>query len=238
MKVVFVIAIVFLAVGIFVSDPMAGPPSESAPYEHSHVIQQELRSVTGMASGQVLTSNGMPSVRVKFDKAFKYIGTQSFVLYDVANAEQHFFVDADKTGHIKQMYWVQFEGYMENNNHTYNYPITKTVNIAGLDFIADAYARNIKANPGRPDSDGSRSRAFLQSKGYRVASDEVLSQRLVHLVDERKRSELMIIYLEDLSAMGLTAADLAKDGKAADRWDQISKELLERALKNMEMSRP
>src|SRR4030095_1241095 len=100
----------------------------------------------------------------------------------------------------------------------------------------DAHARNIKANPGRPDSDGSRARAFLQSKGYRIASDEVISQRLVHLAAGRQRSELMIIYLEDLSPRGLTAADLAKDAKAAARWDQISKELLERALKNMEMS--
>jgi hypothetical protein len=237
MKVVFVIAVVFLAVGIFVSDPTAGPPSDSAAHERSPAIQQEVQSVTGMVAGQVLTSNGMPSVRMKFDQAFKYVGTQSFVLYDVANAEQHFFVDADKTGRIKRMYWVQFEGYLESNNHTYTYPVTKSVNIAGLDFIADAYARNIKANPGRPDSDGSRARAFLESKGYRMASDEVLSQRLVHLVDERKRSELMIIYLEDLSAMGLAAADLAKDGKAAARWDQISNELLGRALKNMEMSR-
>ncbi len=42
-----------------------------------------------------------------------------------------------------------------------------------------------------------------------MASDNVLSQRLVHLVDEAKRNELMIIYMEDLSGMGLTAADLA-----------------------------
>ena len=237
MKVVFVIAVVFLAVGIFVSDPTAGPPSDSAAHEHFPMIQSEVRAVTGIVAGQVLTSNGMPSIRMKFDKAFKYAGTQSFVLYDVANAEQHFFVDTDKTGRIKRMYWVQFEGYLSNNSHTYKYQVTKSVNIAGLDFIADAYARNIKANPGRPDSDGSRARSFLESKGYRMASDETLSQRLVHLADERKRNELMIIYLEDLSAMGLAAADLAKDGKAATRWDQISKELLERALKNMEMSR-
>ena len=237
MKVVFVIAVVFLAVGIFLSDPTNGPPSDSAAISHVPVTQQEVLSVTGMVAGQILTSNGTPSVRMKFDKAFKYAGNQSFVLYDVANAEQHFFVDADKSGRIKRMYWIQFEGYLASNNHTYKYPVTRNVNIAGLDFIADAYARNIKANPGRPDSDGSRARAFLESKGYRMASDEVISQRLVHLVDERKRSELMIIYLEDLNAMGLTAADLAKDGKAAARWDQISNELLGRALKNMEMSR-
>ena len=238
MKIVFVTAVVFLAVGIFLSDPTDGPPSDSATISDVHVSQQEIRSVTGVVAGQVLTSNGMPSVRMKFDQAFKYVGTQSFVLYDVANAEQHFFVDADKTGRIKRMYWVQFEGYLANNSHTYEYKVTKTVTIAGLDFIADVYARNIKANPGRPDSDGSRARAFLQSKGYRMASDETLSQRLVHLVDERKRSELMIIYLEDLSARGLTAADLAEGGKAFAQWNQISTELLERAMKNMEMSRP
>ena len=236
MKVVFVIAVVFLAVGIFVSDPTAGPESDSAAHEHSN-IPQEVRTVTGMVAGQILTSNGMPSVRMKFDQAFKYVGTQSFVLYDVANAEQHFFVDADKAGRIKRMYWVQFEGYLSNNSNTYKYQVTKTVNIAGLDFIADAYTRNIKTNPGRPDSDGSRARAFLNSKGYRVASDEVLSQRLVHLVDERKRSELMIIYLEDLSALGLTAADLAEGGKAFAQWNQISTRVLERALTTMEMSR-
>jgi hypothetical protein len=238
MKVVFVIAVVFLAVGIFVSDPTAGPPSDLAAHEHSPMIQQEVRTVTGIVAGQVLTSNGMPSVRMKFDKAFKYAGTQSFVLYDVANAEQHFFVDADKTGRIKRMYWVQFEGYLESNNHTYTYQVNKSVTIAGLDFIADAYARNIKANPGRPDSDGSRARAFLESKGYRMASDEVISQRLVHLVDDRKRSELMIIYLEDLSAMGLAAADVAEGGKAFAQWNKISTDLLERVLKNMEISRP
>ncbi|MGH9968659.1 MAG: hypothetical protein ACREBG_12640 [Pyrinomonadaceae bacterium] len=85
-------------------------------------------------------------------------------------------------------------------------------------------------------SDGSRARAFLESKGYRIG-DEVLSQRLVHLVDEAKRNELMIIYLEDMSAMGLTAADVSPGGRAAAQWDQISKELLERALKQMQVVR-
>jgi len=111
------------------------------------------------------------------------------------------------------------------------------VDIGGLDFIADVYARNIKTNPGRPDSDGSRARAFLASKGYTLGSDEVMSQRLVHLVDDAKRNELMIIYLEDLSPMKLTAADVAPGGKAAGEWEKISAGLLDRALKNMKISR-
>jgi hypothetical protein len=186
---------------------------------------------------QVLTSQEMPAVRIEFDKGFKYAGGHSFILYDVAHAEQHFFVDADKAGRVKRMYWVQFEGYLPSNTHTYRYKVNKTAKIGGLEFIADAYARNIKGNPGRPDSDGARARAFLEGKGYRLASDDVLSQRLVHLVDEAKRNELMIIYMEDLSEMRLTAADLAEGGRAAARWDEISNGLLERAVKGMKVQR-
>ena len=192
---------------------------------------------TRTVKDRTLTSTQMPAVRLEFSKPFKYAGGHSFILYEVANAEQHFFVDADKDGRIKRMYWIQFEGYLPSNTHSYDYKSPKTVNIGGLDFFADAFARNIKASPGRPDSDGNRARAFLASKNYRLGSDEVLSQRLVHLVDKEKRNELMIIYLEDLSLMNLTAADLAKGGRAADQWEAISKGLLERATSGMKLTR-
>ena len=193
--------------------------------------------VTRSVKGQVLTSADNPAVRLEFDKKFKYVGSQSFILYDVATAEQHFFVDADDQGRVKRFYWVQFEGYLPNNAHTYDYKSTKVVSLAGLDFVADAFPRNVKANPGRSDSDGSRARAFLQGKGYRLASDDILLQRLVHLVDKAKRSELMIIYIEDLGGTGLTAADLSPGGSAAGRWDEIAKGLLAHALENLKAMR-
>ena len=191
--------------------------------------------ITRAVSGQVLTSKDTPAVRLEFDKAFKYAGAQSFVLYDVANAEQHFFVDADKDGRIKRFYWIQFEGYLPTNTHTYNYTPTKVVNLGGFDFIADTYARSLKGNLGRPDSDGNRARAFLASKGLHMAATEIVSQRLVHLVDAAKRNELMIIYTEDLSATGLTAADLNEGGSAHNRWNEIAQGLLERAQKNVKV---
>jgi len=187
--------------------------------------------------GQVLTSTTMPAATLAFDKNFKYVGAQSFVLYDVANAEQHFFVDADKEGRVKRFYWIQFEGYLPTNAHAYRYKANDVVNIGGFDFIADAFARNVKANPSPANSDGSRARAFLEKNGYRIAGDEILMLRLVHLVDEAKRNELMIIYMEDLSGLGLTAADLAPDGRAAPRWKEISRGLLERAQKGMKVVR-
>lgn len=186
-------------------------------------------------SGQVLTSPTMPPVRIEFDRTFKYVGSQSFVLYDVANAEQHFFAELDKEGRVKRFYWIQFEGYLPNNSHSYNYQADKVVNIGGLDFIADARPLNIKTSPSRENSDGSKAREFLESKGHGLAGDDILMQRLVHLVDEAKRNELMVIYIEDLSGTGLTAADLAPEGRAAGRWEEMSKGLLERAQEGMKI---
>jgi hypothetical protein len=200
--------------------------------------------VTRKVSGRTLTSDEAPPVRIEFGPEFKYAGAQSFVLYDVANAEQHFFVDADARGAVRRLYWVQFEGYLPTNQHKYNYKSKNVVNVGGLDFFADSQARQIPAPPAdaapRPAnkiSDGDHARAFLAAKGYRLASNEALWQRLVHMTDASNRSELMIIYLEDLSGMGLTAADLNEGGKAAARWESVSKDLLERARKGMTITR-
>jgi hypothetical protein len=210
----------------------------AAALSWSLVSAQTNPPITRTVAGQVLTSKDTPAVRLEFDKAFKYLGAQSFVLYDVANAEQHFFVDADKDGRVRRFYWVQFEGYLPSNTHTYNYKSPKVVNAGGFDFFADVYPRSLKGDLGRPDSDGNRARAFLSSKGFRMIGSEFISQRLVHLVDQTKRNELMIIYIEDLTDTGLTAADLSESGSARARWPEISQGLLVRALKNMKVSKP
>ena len=211
--------------------PQPSPASTPAPSDPP----EQLRAV----KGQVLISPAMPAASIEFDKDFKYVGGHSFVLYDVARAEQHFFVDADSDGRVRRFYWVQFEGYLPSNTHAYNYrqKVPKSANVGGLEFIADAYPRNLKANPAPSDSDGARARAFLESKGYRLAGDDILMQRLVHLADEAKRNELMVIYIEDLGGMGLTAADFAEGGRGAARWPEISKGLLERAVGGMKISR-
>ena len=202
--------------------------SATAAFAQSNQTLREVKD-------RVIKSHNTPSVEIEFGKDFKYIGGQRFVLYEVANAEQHFFADADKDGRVKRLYWVQFEGYLPSNTHVYDYKVTKSVNIGGLDFIADAWARNIKANPGRVDGDGARARSFLKSKGFTLGSDEVMSQRLVHLIGDPKRDELMIIYLEDMSGHGLTAADVNKGGKSETQWPAISDALLARAQKGMKI---
>jgi len=52
---------------------------------------------------------------------------------------------------------------------------------------------------------------------------------LVHLLDEQKRKELMVIYGEDVSHTGFTATDLREGGRAFSRWPVIENALIERA---------
>ncbi|MDQ3805203.1 MAG: hypothetical protein M3416_15415 [Acidobacteriota bacterium] len=189
--------------------------------------------------GQTIISTGRPAIRLKFDKAFKYAGTQSFVLYDVAGVEQFFFVDADGQGGIRRLYWVQFEGYLPSNTHTYDYSgMKETINLGGFEFRTDATAVNLAGVLAqRKDSDGARARAFLESKGYHLKGNDFMWRRLIHLTDETKRHELLIVYLEDLSGTGLTAGDLMGQGRASARWPEISRLLLRRAAKGMKVEK-
>ncbi len=173
--------------------------------------QSDVDSQTRRVKGQILTSASLPPIRIKFGKAFKYVGSQQFILYDRAQVEQHFFVDADKQQRIKRMFMVQFEGYLPNVSGSYNYSVTKTVSFAGQSYIVDAEVipnvpAAIKQNA---QSDVARAASFLEGKGYRIG-EGIVFQRFVRLVDEAKRSEFILLYVEDLSGAGVDAAEKEK----------------------------
>ena len=153
---------------------------------------------TRRVKGRVLTSTFLPPIRIKFDKSFKYVGSQSFILYDRAQVEQHFFVDADKQQRIKRMYMMQFEGYLPSIKATYDYALTKTVNLGGQTYIVNAESiPNVPAAlKQNPQSDVTRAASFLESKGYRIG-ESIIFQRFVRLVDEAKRNEFILLYVED-----------------------------------------
>src|SRR5688572_7099758 len=110
-----------------------------------------------VAKGNTLISDSLPKLKLKFGKDFKYAGGQTFILYEVARAEQHFYVDADKDGRISRLYWVQFEGYLPENTHKYDYSGSqRKVIIDGLEFYADAWRRRHDPATIRPGGDSSK----------------------------------------------------------------------------------
>ena len=161
--------------------------------------------------GQVLTSIHLPSIRVRFDKRFKHLGSQQFILYDRAQVEQVFFVDADSQQRIKRMYMVQFEGYLPNINASYDYPATNTINLGGQTYIvaAESIPNVSAALKENPQSDVAHAASFLKSKRYRV-SESIRFQRFVRLVDDAKRNEFILLYVEDADAGATSETERAK----------------------------
>ncbi|HEY6660981.1 MAG TPA: hypothetical protein VI031_07555 [Pyrinomonadaceae bacterium] len=183
-------------------------------------LAQSASEQTRQVKDQILTSTSLPSIRVKFDDRFKYVGTQRFVLYERAQVEQHFFVDADSQRRIKRMYMVQFEGYLPGVDATYNYPVIETVTLGGQTYIVNAESvPNVSAAlKQNPQSDAARAASFLESKGYRM-SESIRFQRFVRLVDETKRNEIIFLYIEEAAAMS-----------AEEKVGKVGKEFLTRAL--------
>ncbi|MDX2149101.1 MAG: hypothetical protein SFV54_00070 [Bryobacteraceae bacterium] len=189
-----------------------------------------------VVKGTVLTSDDNPKVRIELPRGAKYLGGERWDLYSIADCELHVWVEADEGKTVTRLYWVQFEGYLPSQpERRYNYPFSKTMKIADLDFDVRTRASAGTAQQ-RPDSDGAHVSARVQSAGYRLPRD-LMSVRLVHLPDEQKRKELMIIYMEDLGPAGVTASDLQPGGKASDRWAELERGLLERVTQKVKLSR-
>ena len=145
--------------------------------------------------GNVITSDSLPAIQLTVDSSLSYLGGQTFVLYNVANADQYFFAELDGK-RIKRFIWVQFEGYLPGINSTYDYSRDSTIAMWGKTIYRTSALRATPTSESRPESDGARARAFLRERGLTLAPS-MLYHRLVWLLDQPARNELMIIYMED-----------------------------------------
>src|SRR4029453_16662619 len=159
-------------------------------------------------TGNVITSARDPKVRIELPASVRYVGADRWVLYGIADCELHAFVEVDENNVVQRRYWVQFEDYLPSRpelSHRYDSPQHTT--IGGLDFYVDTWVVPGDATD-RPGSDSEHIRALILARGYKLPA-AFMSVRLVHLLDERKRKELMIIYSEDAAPTGFSAADLS-----------------------------
>jgi len=178
--------------------------------------------------GSAVSSTQDPRVQIHLPESAKYVGADRWILYGIADCELHAFVEADAQKNVQRLYWVQFEGYVPSKPelaHTYDSPRHTT--IGGLDFYVDTWPR-ADGEPTKPGSDREHIEALIRGKGYKMPAG-MMYVRLVHLLDAKKRKELMIIYGEDLAPTGFAAADLAEGGKSRAQWPALENGLIERA---------
>lgn len=167
-------------------------------------------------------------MRIELPANVRYVGADRWELLGIADCELHAFVETDQKQNVQKLYWIQFEGYLPSEpalKHQYDSPRHTT--IGGLDFYVDTWLR-ARGDKVTPDSDLDHIEKLIRAKGYDFP-EGMMSVRFVHLLDEQKRKELMIIYSEDVASTGFSAADLKEGGRAHEQWTSIEKGLVERA---------
>jgi hypothetical protein len=182
----------------------------------------------------VITSARDPSIRIELPKHVRYVGADRWVLFDIADCELHVFVEADAQKKVQRLYWIQFEGYVPSRPELrHDYSRDRTMRVFDRDLFVRARF-GASSEPVKPGSDTEHVRRLLQAQGYTLPPDTI-NVRFVELLDAQARKELMIIYMEDLSPRGLTAADLMPGGKGERQWPAIEQGLIERAQKNIKL---
>jgi hypothetical protein len=184
--------------------------------------------------GTTILSERDPRVRIQLPKSAQYVGADRWELYGVADCEVHSFVEADAQKNVQTLYWIQFEGYLPARPGVkYDYDSPQHTKIGGLDFYVDTWVRSNDAAT-RPGSDREHVQKLVAAKGYKIPAG-MMYVRLVHLLDEAKRKELMIIYGEDLAPTGLAPAELGEGGRAHGRWAEIAGGLVQRAEQKIKL---
>lgn len=187
--------------------------------------------------GNIISSEHNPRIQIQLPQTVQYVGADRWVLYGIADCELHAFVDADRKRNVQQLYWIQFEGYLPSKpelHHKYDSPRHTT--IGGLDFYVDTWVRPTAADV-KAGSDLEHIEALIRKKGYKLPNG-IMAVRLVHLLDDQKRNELMIIYAEDVAPTGFTAVQLAPNGSASDHWSEIEQGLIARAEQKLKLEEP
>src|SRR4030095_10231958 len=133
-----------------------------------------------------------PKLRIELPASVQYVGADRWILYEIADCELHAFVEADEQKNVQRLYWIQFEGHIPSPpelHHKYDSPRHAT--IGGLDFYVDTWTSS-QDDKSKPGSDSEHIRRLIASRGDKMPAN-AMCLRLVHLLDEAKRKELMII---------------------------------------------
>lgn len=174
-------------------------------------------------------STALPEIRIEVSPGFSYLGNEEFDLKDVARVDRHIFVDAPER-RVQRMIVLQFEGFLDDVDHTYRDRSTNPVTLGGRQFNQNTFffdnAESIARNPG---AETDHTTSFLARRGYRL-DDELMTSRVVRVVDSERRHELIIFYVENVRDTGYTLAEISEQGAIREPYTDIAEDLTRRSL--------
>lgn len=146
-----------------------------------------------MVDSHTLVSDSQPAVVVEVAAGFAYVGRPQFILSDVASVDAFVFAVGDE-GRPARLLVVQFEGYLESNDHTFDYSFADTILLGNRQFHTDTTVVALSPPPPR-GSDMGRVLDLPRRRHYPL-SGRATVMRFVYLPDAARRNELLILYAE------------------------------------------
>lgn len=228
------IAPLILGIGLFAC---AEDPSTEFPLER--------RFVDG-----ALVSTARPEAAFRASGEFDYIGGFAFPLKGLARVERHVWAatgESDGRPEIERLIVVQFEEALEGQDIIYQFSIPPAEEASGGDFLFSpervtlgrgAYVHNSWAfDQGRsarndPGAESARLLAFLAERGLAL-EDELIMSRMVREVGADGRAEIILFYMEPLSAHGYSLADFPPDAPVSEAFAALSELMLDRHLASL-----
>ena len=182
----------------------------------------------------VLRSSALPEMTLRVSRDFTYLGSLEFDLKNVARVERHIFIIAD-LGKVERLFIAQFESALPDSDLEYIWQIRTPMALGGVDWQQNPYffnnAENIKDDPGAESDHTTR---FLNQKGLTL-EDELMMSRFARVVDASRRHEIILFYLENVSATGHTLEEISENGDIRSEYQSIADELVSRSLHYFEI---
>lgn len=176
---------------------------------------------------RVLTSNGMPEISLKVEEPLDFLGDLRFTLNDAARVEVFLFAQPHGQT-LQRLLVVQFESYLPDNSYRYQYDPMETITLGSSEYMTDGGALKFdRVLRRRPEGDIAHWLYWLKNKGYNHEHfNDMLYQRFVRVLDKSARSEILILYFENLERYELKADDLLKGGVGAHRLPELRAQLM------------
>ena len=179
---------------------------------------------------QTLVSRELPRMTMVVDPRLDYIGSLDFLLKQVARVQRHVFASRDGRDSPPRLLIVQFESILPTAKGAYSFGLENATRLGAHDYQTQTGLFSFdQAAEARPGAEADHTRAFLAEKGWKVAGEDFVVARYARIVDEKKRSELLIFYYENVRTLGRTRRELEPGGSHAAELEGILRDVRARA---------
>ena len=177
-----------------------------------------------------LVSRELPRMDLAVDPRLESVGSLEFDLKQAARVQRFVFASRDESGVPARMLIVQFESILPDAKGSYTFGLENPTRLGAHDYQTQSGFFNFdEAAAARPGAEAEQTRAFLAERGWNVAGENFLVARYARVVDDAKRSEIIVFYLENLRTLGRKREELEDGGSRANERAGLLRDVVARS---------